>query len=70
MVVDNNSTDDTRDVVSSFKEKYGESIQYVFEDRQGRSHALNAGIEATAGHFVGIIDDDEEIDSNLSLIHI
>ena len=62
MVVDNNSTDDTRDVVWSFKEKYGESIQYVFEDKQGRSHALNAGIEATAGDLVGIIDDDEEID--------
>jgi glycosyltransferase involved in cell wall biosynthesis len=64
MVVDNNSTDTTRDVVWSFKEKYGESIQYVFEDQQGRSHALNAGIEATAGDFVGIIDDDEEIDAN------
>ena len=63
-VVDNNSTDATRDVVSSLKEKHGESIQYVFEEQQGRSHALNAGIEATSGDFVGIIDDDEEIDAN------
>ena len=41
-VVDNNSTDGTRDVIESFREKYGERIQYVFEQQQGRSHALNA----------------------------
>ena len=61
-VVDNNSTDGTRQVIESFREKYGERIQYVFEQQQGRSHALNAGIAATSGDLVGIIDDDEEID--------
>src|SRR5688572_31342968 len=61
-VVDNNSTDGTREVIESFREKYGEKIQYVFEQQQGRSHALNAGIAATSGDLVGIIDDDEEID--------
>ena len=34
----------------------------MFEQQQGRSHALNAGIAATSGDLVGIIDDDEEID--------
>ena len=39
-------------------------LDYLFEARQGRSHALNAGIEATGGDLVGMIDDDEEIDRN------
>ena len=37
-------------------------VSYVFEARQGRSFALNAGIGATSGDLVGMIDDDEEID--------
>ncbi len=61
-VVDNNSTDGTRQVVQSFCDRFPGRIQYCFEKQQGRSHALNAGIVATSGDLVGIIDDDEEID--------
>lgn len=61
-VVDNNSTDGTRQVIESFIEKFGNRIQYRFEKQQGRSHALNAGITATSGDLIGIIDDDEEVD--------
>jgi glycosyltransferase involved in cell wall biosynthesis len=63
-VVDNNSTDDTRLVIESFQRKFGERIRYCFEGQQGRSHALNAGITATDGELVGIIDDDEEVDAS------
>ena len=63
-VVDNNSTDGTRRIVESFRERFGEKIQYCFEQQQGRSHALNSGIRSTRGDLVGVIDDDEEIDKN------
>ena len=63
-VVDNNSTDGTRQVIESFKERFGDRIQYCFEQQQGRSHALNTGINATSGDLIGIIDDDEEVDRN------
>src|ERR1043166_1305817 len=62
-VVDNNSTDGTRDVIESYVEKSGGRVRYVFERAQGRSHALNAAVRATSGDLVGVIDDDEEIDS-------
>jgi glycosyltransferase involved in cell wall biosynthesis len=61
-VVDNNSTDGTRGVVESFQKRFGERLRYCFEKQQGRSHALNAGITATNGDLIGVIDDDEEID--------
>jgi glycosyltransferase involved in cell wall biosynthesis len=61
-VVDNNSTDGTRQVIEAFQQKFGERIRYCFESQQGRSHALNAGIRATTGDLIGVIDDDEEID--------
>jgi len=69
-VIDNNSKDATRQTVESYREAFGGRLGYVFESRQGRSFALNAGIQATTGELVGMIDDDEAIDPRwYSLIH-
>jgi glycosyltransferase involved in cell wall biosynthesis len=61
-IVDNNSKDNTRQLVENMTGPFRGRLSYVFEKRQGRSHALNAGIAATDGDLVGMIDDDEEID--------
>jgi glycosyltransferase involved in cell wall biosynthesis len=63
-VVDNNSTDRTRHTVDSHSKKSDLKIDYAYEPRQGRSFALNKGIEFTDGDLVGMIDDDEEVDTN------
>lgn len=69
-VVDNNSKDATRQTVENYKERFGGRLDYVFEGRQGRSFALNAGIASTTGELIGMIDDDEEVDSDwYSFIH-
>ena len=62
VVVDNNSKDDTRNVVRTYEPKFQGRLRYIFEQRQGRSCALNAGIAGTNGDLVGMIDDDEQID--------
>ena len=61
-VVDNNSKDDTRGIVDGYSRRLGDRVTYVFEARQGRSFALNAGITSTSGDLVGMVDDDEQID--------
>ncbi len=61
-VVDNNSSDATREAVETYQPKFCGRLQYVFEKKQGRSHALKAGINATDGDLVGMIDDDEQVD--------
>src|SRR5437868_6446068 len=61
-VVDNNSSDATRETVETYRPKFCGRLHYVFEKKQGRSHALNAGINATDGELVGMIDDDEQVD--------
>jgi len=61
-VVDNNSKDRTRETVEQLKQDFNGRLSYVFEPRQGRSSALNAGIRATSGDLVAMIDDDEEVD--------
>ena len=61
-VVDNNSRDNTRQVVKDWMAKFNGHLNYMFERQQGKSHALNTGIKLTGGDLVGIIDDDEEVD--------
>jgi glycosyltransferase involved in cell wall biosynthesis len=66
VVVDNNSSDNTKNVTLRFAESADSSIrvQYVFEGRQGLNHARNAGIAAAAGDLLFYIDDDVEVTSN------
>lgn len=62
VVVDNNSTDDTRQRVEAFVADNPElNIRYVFEPEQGLSAARNAGIAASQGDIIAFIDDDERV---------
>ncbi|NUO36997.1 MAG: glycosyltransferase family 2 protein [Gemmatimonadaceae bacterium] len=58
LVVDNNSTDGTRALVQRFIAAAPEVIRYLFEPRQGKSNALNTGLEAMRGRRYAIVDDD------------
>ena len=57
IVVDNNSSDDTRFVVEEFCRRY-RNIRYCFEPNQGLSHARNRGWREAHGEYVAYIDDD------------
>jgi glucosyl-dolichyl phosphate glucuronosyltransferase len=62
LVVDNNSTDETRDVTEEFCRKYPGRFRYAFEPRQGKSRALNYGIRLTNAEILAFRDDDVEVD--------
>jgi glycosyltransferase involved in cell wall biosynthesis len=57
IVVDNNSTDGTRETVSAYKSR-DTRIHYVFESRQGVSYGRNAGIAAAQAALIAFTDDD------------
>ncbi len=62
LVVDNNSTDKTREVVESFCRQYPGRFRYLFEPRQGKSRALNAGIHEAHSDILAFTDDDVTFD--------
>ena len=64
LVVDNNSRDDTAQVVRDFCERYPGRFRYVFEPRQGKSFALNRGIREATADVLAFVDDDVEVDRN------
>jgi glycosyltransferase involved in cell wall biosynthesis len=61
LVVDNNSSDDTRGVVQRFLQDCPISARYLFEPRQGLSHARNTGIDAARAGIVAFTDDDVRV---------
>lgn len=67
IVVDNNSADATRQTVERMATGRSAAgrrpvavpdVRYMFEARQGLSHAKNAGLKAARGSIVAYIDDD------------
>jgi glucosyl-dolichyl phosphate glucuronosyltransferase len=62
LVVDNNSADQTRNVVERFCKQYPGRFRYLFEAKPGKSNALNAGIRDARGDILAFMDDDVTLD--------
>jgi glucosyl-dolichyl phosphate glucuronosyltransferase len=62
LVVDNNSTDQTRVVVEGFCQQQPGRFRYMREPRQGVSYARNAGIRMSRGDVLAFMDDDVTVD--------
>jgi glycosyltransferase involved in cell wall biosynthesis len=59
IVVDNNSKDDTAEVVKKYEDK---KLKYVFERKIGLSNARNTGIKNSSGKIIAFLDDDVLVD--------
>lgn len=80
IVVDDGSTDSSREVLDS----YGEQIATVFQKNQGVSAARNAGVGKSRGEYIAFLDADDawlpakierqlamfENDAELGLVHV
>jgi len=58
VVVDNNSSDDTADVIRQRASEVRYPLVYVSETRQGKTWALNAGISQASAEVIACTDDD------------
>ena len=58
VVVDNNSPDDTQQVVARLARDFPVPLRYVHEPAQGKYGALNTGIRASRGRVITATDDD------------
>ena len=62
LVVDNNSSDKTRELAEQFCRRYPNRFRYIFETQQGKSHALNTGIREARGEVLAFTDDDVTVE--------
>lgn len=60
IVVDNNSTDNTKKVVQTYQQNWQclYPLKYCFEASQGAAYARKRAVEEAKGKFIGFLDDD------------
>jgi glycosyltransferase involved in cell wall biosynthesis len=58
IVVDNNSSDDTREVVRRAEARGPYPVRYLAEPQQGKGFALNTGLAIAHGEVIALTDDD------------
>ncbi len=56
VIVDNGSTDRTKEIIHSFMDRL--PLTYLFEPSKGKNAALNTGLPSVAGDLVVLTDDD------------
>lgn len=69
ILVDDNSVDETYLIMSQYQQMYPEQI-FVFQSKKanelnGPGYARNIGIKAAHGTYIGFVDSDDWVDSNL-----
>ena len=64
IIVDNNSTDHTQQVVESFRPACPSQLRYVCETNVGLSYARNRGIKEASANIVVFVDDDVYFDKD------
>lgn len=64
LIVDNNSSDDTRLTVERLAAEEPIKIRYAFESQQGLNYARNHGMQASDGKYFCYVDDDILVDPN------
>ena len=62
IIIDNNSSDDTREVVARLQGTFPGGLVYLFEGEQGKPAALNTGIAAATGDVLAFTDDDHRFE--------
>ncbi|MEK6531623.1 MAG: glycosyltransferase family A protein [Deltaproteobacteria bacterium] len=62
IIVDNNSTDKTPEVAKAYLER--KNFRCIREEKQGLSHARNAGFTVAGGEYAAYIDDDARADKD------
>src|SRR5260370_19639456 len=64
LVIGNNCTDDTAEVVGSFRPQFGDRLRYIEEPKQGLSHARNRALAESRFEMIAFLDDDVDVDPN------
>src|SRR3989344_133922 len=68
VLVDDGSTDNTQDVIQSYKSKFPNNLKVIRVDNVGLSAACNKGISMSQGDFIIRLDADDYFDDNLLLV--
>lgn len=64
ILVDDGSTDNTKEICQKYVELYPENIIYLYQENQGQGAARNLGIEYANGKYINFLDSDDKFSGN------
>lgn len=64
LIVDDGSTDNTRELVSTFITESCVNIRYVYQENGGKQRAINRGVQLAKGELFFIVDSDDFLTSD------
>ena len=65
IIVDNNSSDMTREICQKYIEKYPKNIKYIQNDENsGPGIGRNIALKHASGHYINFIDSDDTVSAN------
>ncbi len=65
IIVVDGSTDNSIKIVKKYKEKYSNLIKYVETENRGLSAARNYGIDLAKGEYIGFVDSDDYVATDM-----
>lgn len=65
IVVNDGSTDGSIDIIKKYKEKYPNKIVVIDKENEGVGEARNSGIKIAKGEYLGFVDSDDYIETNM-----
>jgi glycosyltransferase involved in cell wall biosynthesis len=73
IIVDDGSTDNTKDVIEKYVEAYPAKVRYILQQNAGQGSARNRGIKESGGEYVAFLDHDdlwlpEKLEKQIELI--
>lgn len=61
IIVDDGSTDTTKEIIAGYIREYGNKIRYFFQDNKGPGGAKNLGIRESKGKYITFLDSDDKL---------
>lgn len=65
LLVDDGSTDGSGEICDAYEQQYPDKIRVIHKPNGGLSDARNAGIAASSGRYIGFVDSDDYIHSQM-----
>lgn len=64
ILVDDGSTDNTKEICQKYLELYPENIIYLYQENHGQGTARNLGLEYANGKYINFLDSDDKFSGN------
>ena len=62
ILVDDGSTDNSKDICLKYTEKYPKNINYIYQENQGQATARNNGMKIAKGKYLNFLDSDDKLE--------